>query len=314
MKKVLIPLLAVLLFASCKNENYSKTKSGLLYKIYSTSKDSVVKPGHVIKLNYTVKLGSNDSVINTSYGKMPAFARVEASPGDIYNPAEIFPMLRKGDSVVIVQFIDSLQKKTPSPLPAFLKKGDKIVTTFKVTEVFKDETLARADNEAEMAKEQVRLEGEMEKELVKSAKEMEDWLKSKNINAQKTGKGTYVIVTDPGTGLQADTGKYVTVRYSGKTLDGKEFESTMNPQSQPYIFIIGTNGAIRGFDEGLQLFKKGGKGTLYVPGPLAYGHNPPPNSNFKPNEPLIFDIVMVDVSATPPMDPNIPQLDTPSKK
>jgi FKBP-type peptidyl-prolyl cis-trans isomerase FkpA len=53
-------------------------------------------------------------------------------------------------------------------------------------------------------------------------------------------------------------------------------------------------------DGGLPLFKKGGKGTLYVPGALAYGRYPPQNSPFKANQALVFDIEVVDVSDTPP--------------
>ena len=126
----------------------------------------------------------------------------------------------------------------------------------------------------------------------------------KALTAEKTGKGTYVLIKEQGTGPKADTGKYVSVRYEGKTLnDGKVFESNMDPQKQPYIFQLGVpsdRSPIRGWEEGLLLLKKGGKGTFYIPGALAYGKNPPPNSPFKANEALVFDIYLVDVSDTAP--------------
>jgi FKBP-type peptidyl-prolyl cis-trans isomerase FkpA len=297
---------AALSFAACKNNaDYRKTKSGMMYKIFSDSKDSVVKIGNIMKLNFTIKVGSSDSVLKTTVGEMPAFIPVQDVPADAYSQLEVFNMLRKGDSAVIVQLIDTIVKKTQQQLPPFFKKGDKIITLVKVLDVFKTPELATKDREAETAKERTRIEKQTEIDLVKGDADMAAWLSGKNIKAVKTGKGTYVVVKEPGTGMQADSGKYVTVRYEGKTLaDGKVFESTMDPQKQPYSFQLGVpseRSPIRGWEDGLPLFKKGGKGTLYIPGALAYGKNPPPNSPFKPNEPLVFDIYLVDVSDTMPM-------------
>jgi FKBP-type peptidyl-prolyl cis-trans isomerase FkpA len=153
---------------------------------------------------------------------------------------------------------------------------------------------------AKMQKEQeeqrVKEEEELEKsgEIAKELKEMESWLASKNIKAQKTGKGTYVYIQEQGTGPAAENNKYVNVKYSGKIL---ETDSVF--QSNSYAFQLGKGAAIRGWDEGLLLFKKGGKGTLFVPGFLAYGKNPPQGSPFKPFESLKFDIELLDVSDTP---------------
>ena len=315
---ILLLLAAVAAFSSCGgNMGYKKTKSGLLYKIIRTNSDALVKEGNVIKFNYQIKVGSTDSVLNTTYGKMPGYAPISApnpQMNDGYSPAEIFPMLHNGDSAVVVQLVDSLIKKNPmQQLPAFLKKGDKVLYTFKVTQVFQADSLGRADMQAEQLKDRGRQELERAKEMAKRATEAEEdlkaqvpemqkWLADKKIAAVKTGKGTFVQVTNPGSGLSADSGKYVTVRYTGKTLtDGKVFESTMDSsKAQPFVFLVGTGGAIPGWDEGLPMFKKGGKGTLYIPGALAYGRNPRPGSPFKPNEALVFDIYVVDVSATPP--------------
>lgn len=309
-------LAALAILSSCGNTGYKKTKSGLLYKIIGNGNSAQVKAGNVIKFNYTVKLGSNDSVLNSTYGKMPGFYTI-APPnpmaGDNYDPAEIFSMLHENDSAVVVQMVDSLLKKNPmQQLPPFIKKGDKVLITFKILHVYPSDSASMPDKQAAMAQERARQEQEQVKEMAKRKKdaeedlktqvpELEKWLADKKINAQKAGRGTFVEVKDPGTGLQADSGMYATVRYTGKTLaDGKVFQSNMEATAQPFTFIVGTGGAIPGWDDGLKLFKKGGKGTLYIPGALAYGKNPPPGSPFKPNESLAFDIVVEDVSATPP--------------
>jgi FKBP-type peptidyl-prolyl cis-trans isomerase len=165
--------------------------------------------------------------------------------------------------------------------------------------VYSSEEAARADAEAEMAKEKVRRESEMEAASGKQIKEMQDYLAKKNINAQKTGKGTYVSIQSQGDGPAAEPGKYVSVKYTGKLLDSdKVFESNMTNGQPPYSFVLGTGNVIKGWDEGLQVLKKGGKATLYIPGFLAYGPDPGPGG--KPYEALIFDVELVDVTNTPP--------------
>jgi FKBP-type peptidyl-prolyl cis-trans isomerase len=127
---------------------------------------------------------------------------------------------------------------------------------------------------------------------------MEDYLKNKNIIAQKMGKGTFVTIQQQGTGPQADSGKYVTVKYAGKILANDSLF-----QSNSFTFQLGQGKVISGWDEGLKAFKEGGKGTLYIPGFRAYGKNPPQGSPFKPFEALKFDVEMLKVSDTMPSEP-----------
>ena len=313
--RLLLLVLPVALILSCNNLDFKRTKSGVLYKIISSgnSKDSLAKPGQVVKFNVISKL--NDSVLYSSYDKMPAYLRV-ANPNEAsYSPEEVFPLLRKGDSVVIVTLADSLiDKGQGNQLPPGTKKGDRFTATFKILEVFTNDSLAHADYDAEMkkdeprrqkeeaeqqakAEEQQRVElnkeiaeakqsGEVDKEL----KAMEQYLAAKNIHAQKTGMGVYVDIKQQGDGPMADSGKVVTVKYTGRKL---ETDSVF--QSNTYTFVLGKGQVIPGWDQGLRVFKKGGKGTIYIPGFLAYGKNVNPGSPFKPYEPLIFDVELLDV-------------------
>jgi FKBP-type peptidyl-prolyl cis-trans isomerase FkpA len=302
------------MMASCNSVSYKKTKSGLLYKIISTNtKDSVAKTGDWLKVQFSNKI--NDSVLNTSYGKMPGYAQVMPLDNISYDVPEIFPLLRKGDSAIVVLLVDSLIRKNGGQgMPPFMKKGDRLVLTLKVLDVFKDESLYQADRQAETEKDRPRAMKEQEEEMAKMMKEqqemklkeelemeksgeaakgiaeMEAYLKQKNITAQKTGKGTFVLIKEQGTGPMADSGKYVTVKYSGRTLEKDSvFDAGVYPVQ------LGTSQVIAGWDEGLQLFRQGGKGTIYVPGFRAYGKNHP---KFKPFQAMIFDVEMLNVSDT----------------
>jgi FKBP-type peptidyl-prolyl cis-trans isomerase FkpA len=289
MKKTTTILLSlVLLFAigGCsKGGGFKKTKSGLLYKIISDGKGPIAKKGEFLKVNYTQKV--RDSILSTSVGSLPTYAPVD-SVGAVYNPAEIFNKLRKGDSAVIVMLADSLMKRSGGQLPPFIHQKDKLTLTLKVVDIFKSEEELRKDQQA-------MLEGRKTSEI----KELEKYLKDKGIKTEKTEKGVFVEIMEKGTGPKVDTGKAVHVKYMGKTLTGKVFDSNLDNEfghPDPYTLIIGKHGAIEGWDDGLRLFNKGGKGRLYIPSMLAYGANPPQGAPFKPFESLIFDVEVTDVT------------------
>ena len=279
----LLVCVALLAAVSCSNSEFKKTKSGLLYKIISDGKGQPAKKGEFLKVNVVQKL--RDSVLYTSEGGMPVYIPVD-SPRPVYSPTEIFYLLRKGDSAVVVELADTLQRKFGGQLPPFIKKKDKITIAFKVLDVFPSEALLTEDRNQEVAKEKD-----------KEVKDVEAYLATNKINAQKTDKGTYVVVESPGDGPAVDTGKQVSVRYTGKLFpSGKVFETnTTGPD--PLKFVIGKGQIIQGWDDGLRKFKKGGKGTLYIPAFLAYDQQPGPGH--KPYENLIFEVEVVDVTDAP---------------
>jgi FKBP-type peptidyl-prolyl cis-trans isomerase len=110
--------------------------------------------------------------------------------------------------------------------------------------------------------------------------------------------------------MQAAAGKKIAVKYTGKLFpSGKQFESNMDGSRPPYELVLGTGAVIPGWDEGLAYFKKGGKGTLYIPFFQAYGDRPGPGQ--KPHESLIFDVEVVDVQDAPAPGAQGPQPGTP---
>lgn len=291
MKKTATIILGfALLFAvgGCSGGGFKKTKSGILYKIISEGKNPLVKKGEFIKVNYTQRIrgGGRDTILQTSAGGLPTYAPID-SLGPVYNPAEIFNKLRKGDSAVVVMLADSLVKKA-GQLPPFIHKKDKLELTLKVVDVFKSEEDLRKDQQA-------LLDEKKQSEI----KEIEQYLASKGIKAQKTEKGVFVELLTKGEGPAVDSGKAAHVKYKGQTFAGKVFDSNLDStfgHTDPYVLNIGKHGAIEGWDDGLRLFNKGGKGRLYIPSMLAYGPNPPQGAPFKAFENLIFDVEVVDVT------------------
>ncbi|HEX6426667.1 MAG TPA: FKBP-type peptidyl-prolyl cis-trans isomerase, partial [Niastella sp.] len=213
-------------------------------------------------------------------------------------PQEIFTMLHKGDSAVVVRLADSLAKKQ-GQLPEFIKPKDKLILSFKVVEVFTADSIAQKDQMAEMQQAQARQAKKLETLKGPKVKELEDYLAKNNIKYQKGPQGTFVEIKDPGNGAQVDSGKFCSIRYTGKSFPSmKVFESNMEAGKQPFDVVVGTHAVIPGWDEGLKYFKKGGKGTLYIPFFMAYGAQPGPGGQQYEN--LVFDVEVVNVSDSAP--------------
>jgi len=316
----LLTFLVVMIFtiAGCSSLDYKKTKSGLLYKIISSgnSKSPVAKENNYLKFNVVEKL--NDSVVYSSYGKLPGYSKVITPKGTEYSPVEIFGMLRKGDSAITVSMIDTfLRRGLANQVPPGAKKGDRFIITFKVLEVFTNDSAIQKDYNAESEKDRPRQQKEMQEQMAlqrkqvkemkakqeeewrqsgeidKELKNMESYLASKKISAQQTGKGTFVAIKEQGTGASVNDGDTVTVKYTGRVL---ATDSVF--QSSTYTFPLGEGAVIAGWDEGIKLFKPGGKGTLYIPGFLAYGPNARPP--FRPFEALIFDVELTNARLASP--------------
>ena len=288
---LIVSAVLAIVMLSC-SADYKKTKSGLVYKIFSGgSKDSAAKFNNVVKFNVLYKI--NDSVLYDSHGKLPQFWGVSQQDVGTYSPFELFTMLRKGDSVVTTQLVDTLFKKGMQQQIPFAKKGDQIKTYIKVLEVFRVDSIARKDYQAEMEKDKPRMEKETKeaeaKQKEKEEKEMQAYFSANKITPVRAPQGTYVLIKEKGNGEPAALGKFVTVKYSGKGLvNNQQFDAGV------YVFQVGLGNAIQGWHDGIPLLNKGGKGILFVPGSLAYGQDGPAG----PFATLVFDVEILNVSDT----------------
>lgn len=114
----------------------------------------------------------------------------------------------------------------------------------------------------------------------------------KKMAVQRTRTGITYTVTQQGTGPKPAKGQEVAVHYEGRLLDGKVFDSSY-PRNQPIAFPIGEGKVIPGWDEGIALFNEGGKGTIIIPSPMAYG--PRAMGDIPEHSILVFDIELVKV-------------------
>lgn len=109
-----------------------------------------------------------------------------------------------------------------------------------------------------------------------------------------TDSGLQYKVVKEGTGDSPVLGDGVMVEYTGKLIDGTEFDSTKAHGGQPFAVPLTGDSVIKGWTEGLQFMKEGGEYTLYIPANLAYGENSP-TPKIPANSVLVFDMKVVKI-------------------
>jgi len=100
--------------------------------------------------------------------------------------------------------------------------------------------------------------------------------------------------TKEGSGPQAITSNTVRVNYIGRTVDGKEFDSSCKAGRTPFEFQLGGGQVIPGWDSGIVGMRVGGVRRLIIPANLAYG-NRSPSADIPPGSALIFDVELLQI-------------------
>jgi len=115
---------------------------------------------------------------------------------------------------------------------------------------------------------------------------IEDYLTQNNLTAEVGDFGLRYIIDEPGEGPNPTGASEVIVKYKGYLPDGTVFD-------ERDVFQASLQGqVIRGWTIGIPLFKKGGKGTLFIPSSLAYSQFGR-GTLIGPNQILIFDIELI---------------------
>ncbi len=97
-----------------------------------------------------------------------------------------------------------------------------------------------------------------------------------------------------GEGSEAQDYNKVVVNYTGTLEDGSVFDSSLNPDREPFTFTLGVGSVIKGWDLGVKGMKVGGKRKLTIPSDLGYGDKGAGNL-IPPGATLIFEVELLEV-------------------
>lgn len=265
---------------------YQVLPSGLQYQFVSLGKGGYApKPGDVMQFHVSYSIG--DSLIYSSRTlndnkPVPQQLTIPTMKADLM---EGLLAMQAGDSALFRVKVADFAANTKTDIQEWMPKDGFHNWAITVVDVKSQEALKKEQEEKAKV-----LIAEEEKAFL-------EYFEYHNItNYKKLDNGMYYVIHQEGDGEKVTKGKNVTVNYTGMLLNGKKFDSNVDPafhHVQPFSFNAGGGNVIKGWDEGIMLLNKGAKATLFIPSPLAYGERGAGN-DIPSNTPLIFDIEVVD--------------------
>ncbi|BDD08629.1 peptidyl-prolyl cis-trans isomerase [Fulvitalea axinellae] len=299
-------------FSSC-GKKYEKSADGYEFH-YNTKGDKKLELQDKVLVGQIqiVNLSQGDTVLFSTLGEdqFPYYFRHDSASMSKDFMGRMLMTLSMGDSVDFKVSADSLSNPRPLPPNWNIKPGDFLGMTVSIDKVFDQEEFQEFGKEKQaevMEARKRKAEADAEKQKIEDNEKIEKYLKENNITAKKTESGIHYVITEEGTGENAQANDMVTVHYVGNVLGGDYFDTSREDvakekelyqegrdYSKPFQFQLGVGQVIPGWDEGIALLKKGGKATLYLPSGMAYGPRAA-GAKIPANSVLIFEVELVDL-------------------
>ena len=140
-------------------------------------------------------------------------------------------------------------------------------------------------------------ETEEEKDYIETEydKQSAEYLEGEDWEPVREDNGLYIYTEIEGEGMKPGLQDYLTLNYEGYLLDGTVFDGT---GGEAVTFPFPMESLIKGWQQGIPHFGKGGKGKLIIPPDLGYGSRA--SGPIPANSVLVFDIELIDFSPTAP--------------
>ncbi|MET3978581.1 FKBP-type peptidyl-prolyl cis-trans isomerase FkpA [Mucilaginibacter sp. UYP25] len=301
MKNSIFLSLMLCLFGFNASAQSQRTARGVQYQIISTNPGAKLKQNDVITFNAT-QATETDSVLFSTYKQGQPIKTQIIPSTNMADLMDIFPLMSVNDSAIVKVPVDSVFKGHETEMPPMFKKGSNLV--FKLR-ILSSQTLEQAMAERNAAMEKMKAEGEKVKATEMAT--LSNYIKTKGLVAKTTPSGLHYVVKTVGAKPKPLNGDTVYVNYTGRTLEGKMFDSSVEADAkagglnqpgrnyEPINFALGTGRVIKGWDEGLALLYEGSKATFIIPSALAYGERGA-GEDIKPYSTLLFDVELVRVA------------------
>jgi FKBP-type peptidyl-prolyl cis-trans isomerase FkpA len=269
---------------------WTEVSNGLQFRIWKDVPGDKPQVGDFITIHTRARVG--DSVLFSSRqanNNEPFELQIRPPQQPRFDLMEGFQLLSEGDSATFRMPLDTVLALGAPELP-WMKKGG-------VMWFDQDVVIVKQKKQADAFKEKAQ---KGRAQMIADSIAINKYFKANNITgAKRHPSGLYYKINKPGTGDTAKSGQKVTVNYTGKTIEGKTFDSNVDTtfkHVQPFSFTLGQGQVIAGWDVGVSLLKKGSKATLYIPSPMAYGERSP-SAEIPKNGILVFDVEVTNLEA-----------------
>ena len=262
---------------------FLKTANGIEYKIVKASKSKrTPNVGDVMYMNMSYRTERTDSLLFASSDLGEEFRMRVAAPSDKGCIEEALMLLHEGDSAVIkvdaIKFFVKSQGK--ASIPAFIKKGDRLVFNVKMKKIVSGLDYANANKNV------------YQKRIDEENSLINRFLINMNYPLKKTDSGLHILTINKGAGKKPSVGSTVKIDYTAAFIDGSVFDSTLE-RSEPFSFVTGKKEVIVGLEEAVMNMQVGDHCLVIIPFRLAYGDQKYGNV-IPPFSTLVFEIELLD--------------------
>ncbi|MEL6132067.1 MAG: FKBP-type peptidyl-prolyl cis-trans isomerase [Bacteroidota bacterium] len=275
-------------YLSKRNLPFTQGPEGLLYHIERQGEGNLPQSGEYAKVHYTGKFldgrAFDSSVERNEPFVVPVGQQKVIRGWDI--GLGLFPVGSKGVLYVPPELGYGM-RGAGNVIPP----NASLIFEIEMLEVMDEEAFKKHEAE-ENAKQEKALREYLERQMAEDFQKIKAYMEQSGKRFEMTSNGLFYRIDQEGEGPKPENGQNVSVHYTGRLLTGQVFDSSIQ-RGQPISFPIGTGQVIQGWDLGIPLFSEGGKGTLLIPSPMAYG--PRDMGSIPANAILEFDIELVKV-------------------
>ena len=267
----------VLAFGACsKYKGFKKDKSGIYYQFYGDIHDTADQPQTGDLVGIMMSLRAGDSLL---IPMMPNQMLMDSLyEGDMF---QALRMMHVGDSATFILDGPQFFEQMMSPGQEYTFGDDPLYLDVKLLGLIK---------KADFEKMQAEYEAQLSERKEMEASEIEKYVQE-NPGLKQNALGVYEKNVKKGTGDKVEPLQTVKVHYTGRFVDGKVFDSSVE-RGEPFKFTVGAGQVIPGWDAVVSDMKVGDKVTVLIPSDLAYGEG---NQGIPPYTPLVFDIELLEI-------------------
>jgi FKBP-type peptidyl-prolyl cis-trans isomerase len=233
---------------------------------------------------------------------------------------EVIGLLHEGDSVVVRIPQDSFYR-VPQAQRKGLVAGEVVLYNIAVYDIKTPAQLKKLQEDYKknmemIAKQQATFKKQQEQQLLlqkqqavldkKQDKEILAYFVKNNIkNSKKLPSGVYVVIDNAGTGNLIKSGFEVTMNYENSSISDTKFDSNIDTAFHHVTPMkvnigVGQRQLMTGWEEGIQQFKNGSKGKIFIPSKYAYGST---KFGLRPNDSIPANcIIKIDVEILDAID------------
>ncbi len=280
-------------YLTTNNVTTAPTASGIYITTQNAGSGRGIQKADFVKINLTVTAIDGKKIFSTLDNDRPITFEF-GQPFDTKGFEEAVATMKKGSkATVVVPSVMGFGERGKKDM-----SGQDIVSPFSpiVYEIEVLDLKTKTEHEKAMKEEEENAKKAASEAMGKEPALIEKYVKDNKITAKPGASGIYYIEKVKGKGALASSGKKVKVHYTGKLLNGKVFDSSLERKpSTPFEFTIGKGEVIPGWDEGISMMSAGGKATLIIPSKMGYGERGA-GADIPAYSPLVFDVELISIS------------------